>query len=176
MFELRACADLSQAGEISLWSSGPPAREGRQNVKSRRHAATLAAGLLVSGSVLLAACGSSSSSQTTTTSSSSPASTTTTTIPYVASKNARADVTTTGACAKSGSEWELKGNVKNSAKFARSYQIVVDFVTVPGNTVLDTKIVNVATLSPGASSDWSALGAPGDNHVACVIRQVQFTK
>jgi hypothetical protein len=132
----------------------------------------LASGLLLGG-LLLAACGGGAAIPTTTTTQPGPVPTTT--IPYAASKNARADVTTDGACAKAGGAWVLQGAVRNSATFARSYQIVVDYVTVPGNTVIDTRIVTVPTLNPAASTTWSSSGAHGSAHVACIIRQVQFS-
>ena len=69
--------------------------------------------------------------------------------------------------------WVLSGLVKNSASTARDYQIVVDFVTQPGDTVLDTKIINTTSVNPGATLAWSTRSAPGLAHVACVIRQVQ---
>jgi hypothetical protein len=96
-----------------------------------------------------------------------------TTIPFSMAKNARQDVTTSGPCAAVGGIWVLSGTVKNSAKTARTYQIVVDFVTQPGNTVLDTKIINTTSVGSGASLAWSAKSVPGLTHVACVIRQVQ---
>jgi hypothetical protein len=96
-----------------------------------------------------------------------------TTIPYSPAKNARQDVTTSGPCTLTGTSWILSGTVKNSSRSARTYQIVVDFVTQPGFTVLDTKIVTTASVGPGASLPWDATGAAGHKNVACVIRQVQ---
>ena len=96
-----------------------------------------------------------------------------TTIPYSPAKNARQDVTTSGPCTSTGASWILSGTVKNSSRSARTYQIVVDFVTQPGFTVLDTKIVTTASVGPGASLPWDATGAAGHKNVACVIRQVQ---
>jgi len=96
-----------------------------------------------------------------------------TTIPFSMAKNARQDVTTTGPCSLKDGEWDLQGTVTNSAKTARRYQIVVDFVTQPGNTVLYTKILNTALVRPKASLAWSARSIPGLAQVACVIRQVQ---
>lgn len=97
----------------------------------------------------------------------------TTTIPYSAAKNARKDVTTSGSCTMVGGQWVLNGEIKNSATVGRTYQVVVDFVTVPGNTVLNTQVVTTASVKPGASLAWSAKSAPGLNHVSCIIRQVQ---
>jgi hypothetical protein len=98
--------------------------------------------------------------------------TTATTIPFVVAKNARQDVTT-GTCTEVGGDWVLNGVVKNSATTARTYQIVVDFVDQPGDTVLDTRIVTTASVKPAASLTWSAKSTPGLKNVACVIRQVQ---
>jgi hypothetical protein len=80
---------------------------------------------------------------------------------------------TTAPSTQVGGLWVLNGVVKNSAGTARTYQIVVDFVTQPGNTVLDTKIVTTASVKPGASLPWSAKSVGGLKNVACVIRQVQ---
>ncbi len=132
----------------------------------------------------LAACSSNGSVSPTSTSPSSSvaaptssrvavSSTVATTIPFVMARNARGDVTTTGSCHQVKGEWVLGGVVKNSATTARTYQIVVDFVTQPGDTVLDTKIVTTPSVNPGAIRVWSATSTPGLTHVACVIRQVQ---
>ena len=126
---------------------------------------------------------SSGSGSTTTTSGSGHGSTTTTphgtttvpvatTIPYNPALNARTDVTTSGCTPVLGA-WELKGTVKNSASKTRTYQIVVDWITQPGDTVLDTKIVNVPNVASGQSVPWNATGASGDKNLACVVRQVQ---
>ncbi len=96
-----------------------------------------------------------------------------TTIPFSLAKNARHDVATSGPCTLTGTSWILSGTVRNSSRSARNYQIVVDFVTQPGFTVLDTKIVTTAVVQPGASLPWDATGAAGKKNVACVVRQVQ---
>ncbi|MGD0394871.1 MAG: hypothetical protein ABSC41_19780 [Acidimicrobiales bacterium] len=116
---------------------------------------------------------STSSSVVTTSTTVAASSTVATTIPFVMARNARRDVTTTGSCHEVKGEWVLSGVVRNSATTARTYQIVVDFVTQPGDTVLDTKIVTTPSVSPGAIRVWSATSTPGLTHVACVIRQVQ---
>ncbi len=143
----------------------PPARAGR---------AAFRVSVLVGAALALASCSSGSGSST---SGTKPATTTTpataTTIPFDLSKNARQDVSTTGACAHAGSTWVLSGRVRNSSTTARPYQIVVDFVSQPGDTVLDTRIVQTATVAPGATADWSATSTPGLAGVACLVRQVQ---
>lgn len=120
--------------------------------------------------------GSSSHGGTTTslTPSSTPVTTTppATTIPYNPALNARPDVELTSCQAALGS-WVAQGVVKNSAKAARTYQIVIDFVTKAGDTVLDTQIVTTPSVQPGASTTWKATGAAGQTNVNCVIRQVQ---
>lgn len=99
--------------------------------------------------------------------------TTGTSIPFSLSRNARHDVTTTGPCTEVAGSWILHGNVTNSAKTTRNYQIVVDIVSQPGDTVLDTRIVVTPRVAPGDKVPWSATSAPGLTDVACVIRQVQ---
>ena len=84
----------------------------------------------------------------------------------------RKDVTTT-VRVEFGGLWVLNGEIKNSASVARTYQIVVDYVTDPGDTVLDTQILNTKSVKPGASLAWVTKSEPGLTHVSCVIRQVQ---
>lgn len=129
----------------------------------------------------LAGCSSSPSATTTATSHTSTTSSSTrttitipgaTTIPFVEKYNARQDVTTT-SCQKVLGVWQIKGNIKNSASDTRNYEIVVDYVTQPGDTVQDTKIVHVSKVAPGSTVAWSSTGAPGKSNLACVIRFVQ---
>lgn len=125
----------------------------------------------------LAACGSNSAS--TVTSAARPAATVTSgtsgatvKIPkYVAADNVRKDVSATG-CAPAGRRgWRLNGTATNPMSSSRAYSIVVDFVTVKGNTVLDTKILTVGPIAPKTAAGWSVTGAAGQRHVTCVIRQ-----
>jgi hypothetical protein len=99
---------------------------------------------------------------------------TTTTIPFNFKYNARSDVATTGCIPVLGS-WKLTGTIKSSFHNTRNYQIVVDYVTQPGDTVLDTKVVHVPNVAAGASANWSAVGAPGQKSPGCVIRDVDAT-
>jgi hypothetical protein len=94
------------------------------------------------------------------------------TVPFNETLNARLDVHP-GTCKESGGSWVLRGTVTNSASSTRQYQIVVDFVTKPGGTVLATQEVTVPGVAPKQTKDWSASGAPGHSSVACLIRQVQ---
>jgi hypothetical protein len=123
------------------------------------------------GIVLLAACGSSThkSSPPAGTPSSPP---TTVSVPaYNPAKNARQDVVAR-ACVSNSKGWSLSGTVTNPSGTTRGYSIVVDFITVPGDTVVATKLVNVPPLAPHASAKWSAAGAaPGVHNLTCVIRQ-----
>ena len=90
---------------------------------------------------------------------------------YVAADNARKYVSTTG-CVRAGRRgWLLRGTATNTSSSSRAYSIVVDFVTVTGDTVLDTKLLNVGPVAPKSAVDWSVTGAAGQHHVACVIRQ-----
>jgi hypothetical protein len=125
--------------------------------------------------VLLAGCTSNGTTPSTTSTEPSTVagqSTIATTIPFSITKNARQDVTA-GSCRAVGGFWVLSGTLTNSAKKARAYQIVVDFVDRTGNTVLGTKIVTTPSIRPGAGSSWSAKSTSGLTNVACVIRQVQ---
>jgi len=128
--------------------------------------------LIVAGlsPLLLAACGGSKSSSPPTTLAG-----TTTTVnvpPYDPARNARHDVVA-GACVDNGAKgWSLSGTVTNSSTTAHRYSIVVDFVTVPGDTVVDTKLASVTTVQPDATARWEVSGAaPGTKNLTCVIRQ-----
>jgi hypothetical protein len=121
----------------------------------------------------------STSNETTTTSHTGAASiapTTTSTsvvVPeYDPAKNARRDVNA-GACVDGGDKgWSFDGTVTNSAPQARGYSIVVDFITVPGDTVMATRVVTVPPVAPSATEKWSVNGAvPGQTNLSCVIRQ-----
>lgn len=96
-----------------------------------------------------------------------------TTIPFSLAKNARHDVTTNRPCVETDGRWVLNGTITNFGKMLRTYQIVVDFVSQPGDTVLDTKIVTTPSVDPGAKLAWSATSTSGLTGAACVIRQVQ---
>ena len=122
--------------------------------------------------VLLAACGGGKSESSPTTRT-VPIPATTISVPaYDPAKNARHDVVP-GACINGGSQgWSLTGTVTNSSSTKHGYSIVVDFITVPGDTVVATKLVTVPPLSPKASAKWAATGAaPGVKNLTCVIRQ-----
>jgi len=95
-----------------------------------------------------------------------------TTIPFDIKHNARADVVP-GACVPSGGRLTMSGSVMNSSQVTRRYQIVVDFTSVPGNTVLDTKIVNIASLASQQKIQWSATSNVGISNANCVIRFAQ---
>jgi hypothetical protein len=130
--------------------------------------------------VVLTGCGG-GKSQATPTTQSVPASTTptlpapatTVSVPtYDPAKNARRDVAA-GACVDGGNQgWSLSGTVTNSSSSKHGYSIVVDFITVPGDTVVATELVTVPPLEPKASTHWSSGGAaPGVKNLTCVIRQ-----
>jgi hypothetical protein len=141
--------------------------------------------------VLLAACSSShtpgkSTTNTTstttskTTTKSTPVSSGPTTVPgpkqvpFDPAKNARADVATLGACTHaSNNDWMLKGTVVNPHQASTGFTIVVDFVKLPGDTVLDTQIVNVPSVSFRHTAHWTASWKYPKNNITCVVRQAQ---
>jgi hypothetical protein len=103
----------------------------------------------------------------------SRASATTVSVPtYNPARNARQDVVA-GACVDGGSRgWSLSGTVTNPSSAKQGYSIVVDFITIPGDTVVATKLVTVSPIPPKATAHWSATGAaPGAHNLNCVIRQ-----
>ena len=67
----------------------------------------------------------------------------------------------------------LHGTVRNPGPTAKRYQIVVDYVSQPGSTVLATTVLNVSSVPPKSSTGWTAVGAKGKSGVACVLRLAQ---
>lgn len=142
----------------------------RPDVTARSAAVmAVAAGL----SLVLVGCGGGKAESSPTVTTRPASSDTTVSVPaYNPAKNARQDVVA-GPCVDGGSNgWSLSGTVTNSASTTQGYSIVVDFITVPGDTVVATKLVTVAPLHPHNSAKWSATGAaPGVKDLTCVIRQ-----
>jgi hypothetical protein len=95
-------------------------------------------------------------------------------VPFDLAHNARADVSA-GTCSQTSGGWVLKGAVRNPGTKVTSFEIVVDFVSRPGATVLATTVVDVHNVASGARATWSAMGAQGDSHVACIVRLAQTT-
>jgi hypothetical protein len=96
--------------------------------------------------------------------------------PYNASRNARADVTPGPCTGNTTAGWVLRGTVLNSATSARTYSIVVDFVTRPGDEVMATRIVKVGPLASHKSANWSTPAAgQGQANLNCVIRQALYS-
>jgi hypothetical protein len=93
-------------------------------------------------------------------------------VPFDLAHNARSDVHA-GSCRMAAGKWIFSGTVTNPANTAASFQIVVDFVTARGDTVLSTTEVDISTIKPGRSANWSAAGAKGKTDVTCVLRQAQ---
>jgi hypothetical protein len=142
--------------------------------KAQRTIRTGAIGLLVGSSVVLAACSSSGSSATQETSTRTSVAAPGASIPFNEADNARADVKV-GTCTQVSGAWVFTGSVVNTATKARTFQIVVDFVSKPGSTVLGTTVVTVPDVGAGATGHWSTTGAQGKPNVACVVRLAQVT-
>lgn len=100
-----------------------------------------------------------------------------TTVPYVAAKNARADVSTDGGCSRAADgSWTLRGSAINPTATRHGFTIVVDFITVPGDTVLHTSVVSLSGVASHASATWSAQWSEqSSTALTCVIRQAQFS-
>jgi hypothetical protein len=136
-----------------------------------RVAAIVGAVLVVGGLVaLLATSGGSSSNHPP----SRPSTTLTrTTLVFHHNLNARYDVTE-GPCLSVNDHWSFSGSVHNSSRVLhRRYELVIDFISQPGDTVLDTKIVNIAHVNPHQTVRWRVIGAPGQPKVGCVLRFAQ---
>lgn len=95
-------------------------------------------------------------------------------VPLDLARNARADVSA-ASCAMTGGHWVFDGTVHNATDRSASFQIVVDFVSQPGSTVLSTSVVDVPDVAAHATKAWSATGAAGRTAVACLVRQAQTT-
>jgi hypothetical protein len=136
----------------------------------------LAAGVIAGCSVLLGACSSSATPPTSAPPQHTGASVIAPggTIPFDLAHNARADLVLE-PCTQTSGRWVLRGTVTNSSSTSKSFQIVVDFVTRPGSTVLSTTVVEVAAVGPHTTAHWSATGAAGKSDVACIVRQAQTT-
>jgi len=92
-----------------------------------------------------------------------------TTIPYSSKNNARRDVVAVQPCTNVNSTWQFHGTVQNSRTVALKYQLVLDFVTSSGGTVLDEKIVNLNRVAPAQKVAWKVAGAHGQSGVSCVL-------
>jgi hypothetical protein len=128
---------------------------------------------LVECSTCLAACSSTGSSATTT----SPSPRTSViapsvSVPFDPAENARAEVKFT-ACAPTAGAWAVTGTVTNKGTGAKTFELVVDFASVPGYTILSSAVVTVPDVAEHATVHWSARGARGAPHVACLLRQAQ---
>jgi hypothetical protein len=75
----------------------------------------------------------------------------------------------------SSGQWIFTGTVTNKSATTTSFQLVIDFVTAKGETVLSTTEVDVTGVRSGASAAWSASGAKGKTGVLCYLRQAQTT-
>jgi hypothetical protein len=132
----------------------------------------LCSACFVGGVVSMAGCSSSSSGSSrqpaTVTSVASPGAS----VPYRPSNNARHDVSS-GTCTESAQGWTLHGTVKNPGPDTKSFQIVVDFVSRPGFTVLATNVVEVHQVPPGRTTAWTVIGAKGESGVTCIVRLAQ---
>ena len=93
-------------------------------------------------------------------------------IPFNLADNALAHVSTR-PCRRTPTGWVLDGVVRNPAKVEKKFQIVVDFVSQIGSTVLATTVLNVPLLAPGGTATWAAIGAKGKSGVNCVVRLAQ---
>jgi hypothetical protein len=126
-----------------------------------------AAGAIVGCGLLLVSC---SSAPVASTKTITPGSV----VPFRKAQDARSDVKTAG-CVEASGAWTMSGSVKNPATTTTGFEIVIDFVTKPGSTVIGTSEVNVANVAPGATASWSATGARGKSEIACIVRLAQTT-
>ncbi len=93
-------------------------------------------------------------------------------ITFDPAENARSEVAFT-ACAPKAGAWVVTGTVTNSGSATKTFQLVVDFASVPGSTVVSSTLVTVPDVEKHATVHWSARGARGASHVTCLLRQAQ---
>ena len=94
-------------------------------------------------------------------------------VPFDPTKNARADVVVKGACTHAKGAWVLQGIVQNPEHATTGYSIVVDYVRLPGDTVLDTQVVKVKPVAYRQSAHWKASWTSNKKSLTCVVRQAQ---
>ena len=87
--------------------------------------------------------------------------------------NARKAVTVRSCIAHPGGAWAIAGSVKNAGSKATDYTLVVDFVKVPGSTVVATKVVHVGDVGAGHTAQWKAQGGKADQKLGCILRYAQ---
>jgi hypothetical protein len=95
-------------------------------------------------------------------------------VPFTPSRNARGDVHLS-SCSASDGGWTATGTLSNKSAEQSSFQIVVDFATKTGDTVLSTTVVDLSKIPAGKTQKWTASGARGGSQVACLLRQAQET-
>lgn len=132
--------------------------------------------LVVSGTALLLAGCSSSPSSTGASTAAPPTSIASpgASVPVIPADNARAEVTPR-VCADTANGWVLRGTVKNPGPGSKRFQIVVDYVSRVGSTVLATTVLNLPSVPARGTASWSAVGAKGKSNVNCVVRLAQST-
>jgi hypothetical protein len=95
-------------------------------------------------------------------------------VPFNPAKNARSDVIVQGGCTHDAKgDWVLNGIVQNPKHAPTGFSIVVDFVKLPGDTVLDTKIIKVKPVAYRQTAHWTASWTSSRKSLACVIRQAE---
>jgi hypothetical protein len=124
-------------------------------------AAVIIAGIVVVSVALSGGSGSNSASTVST----EP----TTVIPYSPGANAREDVFSDLPCTSSNGAWTLSGTITNSKNVSRTYQLVVDFVTSTGGTVLFERVQTFPSVTPGQKINWHSSWQSNATSVACVL-------
>ena len=92
---------------------------------------------------------------------------------FHAERNARQAVTVRSCLAHPSGAWSMAGSIANHSSESASYTMVVDFVTVPGSTVVHTSVVRVHRLEPGKTAQWVASGGHASQRLTCVLRYAQ---
>jgi hypothetical protein len=108
----------------------------------------------------------SGSKSTTTTSSTS---TTSTTLPLFNIKyNARSDVTSS-LCEDNQGTWKYSGQIHNSFKVAKRYEVVAEFTHRSTDVVAATRVIKVSDLGSGATHHWTVGGPSQLENLNCVV-------
>ena len=92
---------------------------------------------------------------------------------FHADRNARTAVTVHACRVASSGSWRMEGSIVNRRAVPASYTLVIDFVTIPGSTVVDTSVIRLRDVQPGRIATWSTSGGSGNRRLACVLRYAQ---
>ena len=69
--------------------------------------------------------------------------------------------------------WWTSGCGVNHSGAVGSYTLVVDFVSVPGSTVVSTSVIHLRDVPAGKAVSWWTQGGRAGQHLTCILRYAQ---